>query len=142
MTPLTLAKPVEALQAAMLALPQVQLDSSHTFHGGMYVRQVFIPAGHTVVGKRHKRFHLFMVMSGALMISHRGEKATLHRAPFMHLSEPGTKRALHALEDSLVLTVHASKAKTVKGAEAVMVEPDKSSPFGVGNVLKQKALAQ
>lgn len=140
MTELVRQVPVEALQEAMLAFPQAELQSAHDFHGGMYLRQVMIPAGHTVVGKKHKRPHFFIVATGSLMISHKGEPATRHDAPYIHLSEPGTKRALYALADSLVFTVHATKAKTVKSAAAVMVEPDCSSPFLADNTLRREML--
>ncbi|HOV56813.1 MAG TPA: hypothetical protein PLN91_02960 [Rhodanobacteraceae bacterium] len=41
---------VGALEQQMLALPQVDLKTSHVLHGGMCVRTIFIPAGTTLTG--------------------------------------------------------------------------------------------
>jgi len=46
---------IELLQATMRALPQVELPTIHHFGGGVYVRELFIPKGHTLVDARIKK---------------------------------------------------------------------------------------
>jgi quercetin dioxygenase-like cupin family protein len=126
---------VEALQAAMLELPQYEPPTEHVFHGGMYCRQVKIPAGCTIVGKKHKQDHLFMIVSGEVCIVDDGQTQTLV-APAVLKSKIGVKRAIHAVTDTVFLTVHATEAVDVEQAEELLVEPDESSPFTLGNKLK------
>lgn len=127
---------IRALQAELLTLPQVEPPTEHVFHGGMYCRQVVQPAGCLVVGKVHKREHFFMLVQGALAVTEGDGVAEEIRAPFLHCSAPGTKRALLALTDVLYMTIHRTDATGVAEAEDDLVEPDPTSPFLLGNKLK------
>ena len=128
---------VEALQAEMLKMPQFEPPTEHTFHGGMYCRQVSIPAGCTIVGKKHKQDHFFMVMSGVVCIVD-GDEAQTINAPALLKSAAGVKRAIHALTDTVFMTFHATDAVTVEQAEEILVEFDASSPFTLGNKIEVK----
>lgn len=130
---------VQALQSAMLELPQYEPPTEHVFHGGMYCRQVFAPAGCTIVGKKHKQDHFFMVVVGTVAILD-GEQAQTVDAPALLNSKAGVKRAIHCVTDTVFMTVHATDAQTIEQAEEVLVEPDKSSPFTLGNKLKNTEL--
>ena len=46
---------IERLQAEMVKMPQVELQTEHFFVPGMYCRRVFRPAGTLIVGKVHKQ---------------------------------------------------------------------------------------
>lgn len=46
---------VLTLQAEVLKLPQIQLETKHYFADGMYAREVFRPAGCVIVGRVHKK---------------------------------------------------------------------------------------
>lgn len=133
--------PIAALQAEMLKLPQYEPPTGHIFHGGMYCRQTFFPAGATIIGKRHKRPHFFMVVFGDVAIGWPdGRGHDVVKAPFLKIGTPGDKRALWALTDVLFMTIHATRAKTVAGAERFAVEADPTSPIMVGNRFPEKAL--
>ena len=58
------------------------------------------------------------------------------RRPAVIVSRPGTQRALAAVEDCTYLTVHRTEETDLDAVEADLVEPDPTSPFGVGNKLK------
>ena len=126
---------VIALQAEMLKMPQFEPPTEHTFHGGMYCRQVSIPAGCTIVGKKHKQDHFFMIMSGVVCIVD-GDVSQTINAPALLKSAAGVKRAIHALTDTVFMTFHATDAIDVEQAEKALVEFDESSPFTLGNKLK------
>ena len=134
-----LSSTVEALQAAMLELPQYEFPTEHIFHGGMYCRQVLSPAGSTIVGKVHKQDHFFMVVSGTVCVVDDGQTKTL-TAPVLLKSKAGVKRAIHSLTDTVFLTIHATEAVDVEQAEELLVEPDENSPFTLGNKLKNTEL--
>ena len=126
---------VEALQVELSKMPQVELPTEHLFHGGMYCRQLFQPAGSLVVGKVHKKEHFFIVVQGTVAINGDGE-TLLCTAPFMLTSKPGTKRALYAETDVVYMTIHRADSTTVEAVEDELVEDDPTSMFAVGNKIK------
>lgn len=130
---------VQALQDAMSEMPQYEPPTEHLFHGGMYCRQVWRPAGCTIVGKVHKKEHFYMVVSGTICVTTDDGLQTI-TGPKVLCSTPGTKRAVHAITDALCMTFHVVDAQTVEQAEDELVEPDNSSKFLVGNKVKQEVL--
>lgn len=126
---------VQALEEAMREMPQYEPPTEHLFHGGMYCRQVWRPAGCTIVGRVHKKEHFYMVVSGTVCITTDTGVQTL-TGPALLCSKPGTKRAVHAVTDALCMTFHATDATDVKEAEQMLAEPDENSPFTLGNKLK------
>ena len=65
----TLQERVDALQTEISKYPQYEPPTEHIFHGGMYCRQVWRPAGCLIVGKVHKKEHFYMVVSGTVKIT-------------------------------------------------------------------------
>ena len=123
---------VEALQALMLTMPQVELQTDHYFADGMYCRVVTRPAGTLIVGKVHKREHFYIVAKGAVQV---GE--TVYPAGSVVVSQPGTKRAVLALEDSVCLTVHRTAKRNLDKIERDLVEKDSTALFDARNKLKE-----
>jgi quercetin dioxygenase-like cupin family protein len=130
---------VQALQDAMSEMPQYEPPTEHLFHGGMYCRQVWRPAGCTIVGKVHKKEHFYVVVSGTICVTTENGLQTI-TGPKVLCSTPGTKRAVYAITDALCMTFHAVDAQTVDQAEEELVEPDNDSKFLVGNKVKQEVL--
>jgi quercetin dioxygenase-like cupin family protein len=130
---------VQALQDVMRAMPQYEPPTEHLFHGGMYCRQVWRPAGCTIVGKVHKKEHFYVVVSGTVCVTTDDGVQTI-TGPKVLCSTPGTKRAVYAVTDALCITFHVADAKTVEEAEEELVEPDANSMFAIGNKVKQEVL--
>lgn len=137
--PKTLKERVDALQAEIVKYPQYEPPTEHIFHGGMYCRQVWRPAGCLIVGKVHKKEHFYMVVSGTVKITTDDGVQTL-TAPFLLCSKPGTKRAVYAETDALCMTIHRVDAQTVEQAEEELVEEDPNSLFTIGNKVKNKEI--
>ena len=127
---------VDVLQQEMSKLPQYEPETRHFFHGGMYCRDVFRPAGVLIVGAVHKKEHFYLVVSGTVAITDGEGNVQEVTAPQLFLSKPGTKRAVYALTDALCVTFHATDAVSVEQAEKELVEVDPKSMFGVGNRAK------
>jgi hypothetical protein len=53
--PKSLKERVEALQDEISKYPQYEPPTEHVFHGGMYCRQVWRPAGCLIVAKSTKK---------------------------------------------------------------------------------------
>jgi quercetin dioxygenase-like cupin family protein len=126
---------INTLKTEMLKMNQVELPTQHLFHGGMYCRQVWRPAGCTIVGKVHKKEHFYMVVSGTVAITTDDGVQEL-TGPAMLCCKPGTQRAVYAITDALCMTIHRAEANTVEQVEDELVETDPESAFGIGNMLK------
>lgn len=133
--PQTLKERVEALQSEISKYPQYEPPTEHIFHGGMYCRQVWRPAGCLIVGKVHKKEHFYMIVSGTVKITTDDGVQTI-TGPFLLCSKPGTKRAVYAETDALCMTIHRVDSATVEDVESELVEDDPNSMFTVGNKVK------
>lgn len=130
---------VQTLQNVISQLPQYEPETKHTFHAGMYCREVWRPAGVIIVGKVHKKEHFYLIVSGTVAITtDEGVKSVT--GPTLLCSKPGTKRAVYAETDALCMTFHVVDAKTIEDAEQELVEEDDSSMFTLGNKLKNEVL--
>lgn len=130
---------VEALQEAMSSMPQYEPPTEHLFHGGMYCRKVWRPAGCTIVGRVHKKEHFYLIVSGTVTITTDDGVQTI-TGPQLLCSKPGTKRAVYANTDALCMTFHAAEATTVEDVEKELVEDDPNSMFAIGNKVKPEQL--
>ncbi len=126
---------VEALQAELCKLPQYEPITRHTFHGGMYCREVFREAGVLVVGKVHKKEHFYLIVGGTVAIT--TDEGVQHiTGPHLLCSKPGTKRAVYAETDALCMTFHRVESNNVEDAEKELVEDAPDSVYGIGNQIK------
>lgn len=131
---------IQRLKTAMLELPQLQLETSHFFAPGMYCRVVSRPAGAVIVGKKHKAAHFYIVCKGRIaVVSADGSRRVLEAGDVV-VSQPGTQRAVVALEDSICLTVHRTDLTDVDAIEQELIEPDDLALFDARNQLKREAL--
>ena len=130
---------VGVLQTELSKLPQYQPETRHYFHGGMYCREVFRHAGVLVVGAVHKKEHFYLIVSGTVAITDGDGNVQEVTGPHLFQSKPGTKRAVLALTDTLCMTFHALEAVTVEDAEAELVEPEPTSMYAPGNLVRHNA---
>jgi len=94
---------------------------THTFAEGIYVREIFIPAGTIVVGKIHKYEHPnFLLRGSVIVVTEEGGSEHLV-APLSLISPAGTKRVVVALEDTVWVTVHATTLTDPQAIEAEII---------------------
>src|ERR1700675_934937 len=103
---LTTREAIEKLQVLVGEMPQYQPETHHYFADGMYCRWVFRHKGTLVIGKVHKKEHFYMVLQGSVEVAGGPDGPVNLTAPAIVVSQPGTKRAVMALEDSVCVTVH------------------------------------
>ena len=132
---------VVALQHEMMKMPQVELPTTHTFHGGLYLREVFRPAGTLIVGNVHKKDHIYYIVYGTVVVT-TDEGVHEITGPALIKSTPGTKRAVMAITDALCFTVHRTDAQTPEEAEPELIENDPTSLFDAQNKLKIPGIEQ
>ena len=67
--------------------------------------------GQFVIGAIHNHQHAWFLMKGRVLINNNGEEIE-HIAPCYTVSEPGSKRFIYALEDSIFVNVHKNPSNT------------------------------
>lgn len=84
------------------------------FTPGMYIREIFMPAGTVVTSRIHKCRHPFVVLKGRCAV-YMGSKEGWQEvsAPHFGITEPGTRRLLFILEDSVWMTFHVTDKTNV-----------------------------
>ena len=130
---------VEALQHDLCKLPQFEPPTEHVFHGGMYCRQVWRPAGCLIIGKVHKKEHFYMIVSGTVTVTTDDGVQTL-TGPILLCSKPGTKRAVYANTDAMCMTIHRVDSNNLQSVESDLVEDDPNSMFTVENKIKHQEI--
>jgi hypothetical protein len=110
------------------ALPQVECPLQHYFAPGVYVREIFMPAGAIVIGKIHKTEHFNIIQRGAVsLISPDGSRELLH-GPCTFVSKAGVQKVLYIHEDTVWSTIHITEERELEKLEAMLIEPDESYP--------------
>ena len=83
----------------------------HSFADQVYIRQMNLKKDYVIVGAIHNHLHAWFLLSGKVIINNNGEKIE-HIAPCYTVSEPGSKRLIYALEDSVFVNVHKNPSNT------------------------------
>jgi len=83
----------------------------HSFADQIYIRQMDMKQGQFVIGAIHNHQHAWFLMKGRVLINNNGEEIE-HIAPCYTVSEPGSKRLIYALEDSIFVNVHKNPSNT------------------------------
>jgi len=120
---------IVALQSAMeLAITDgemqpVDCELKHYHAPGLYIREIFIPAGTAIVGKIHKHAHFNDISKGRVRVSTEFGFDILE-APCRFVSEPGTKRAVFAETDTIWTTFHPTLETDVEKIETEIIAAD------------------
>lgn len=114
-------KALYALQAAVGGLPEVNCPLQHDFAPGVYMRTIFIPAGVCIVGKIHRHRHGNILSQGHVRVFTEGGGVEELKGPLTMVSEPGTKRAVHALTDTVWTTIHPTDETDLEKIEEQVI---------------------
>lgn len=131
----TMRQKVEKLEEAIASGPQVDCPMEHHFVPGMYLRKMTIPKGTTATGAVHKTEHLTIVAAGSLWVT-TDEGAKLFKAGDVFPCKPGAKRAAHAAEDAVLITVHPTNTTDLDALVEELTESKASDLLG-GSTNKQ-----
>lgn len=88
-------------EASIARLPQFECPLKHYFVDGLYVREMFLPAGVAGAGHIHMAPCIMTISLGAVIVDDGEHGPMLLRAPFTRTCAPGTKRAFYALQDTV-----------------------------------------
>lgn len=98
---------VEQLEEMMQAYDPAILPIKHHFADGIYAREMFIPKGAVLTGAVHKTCHMCILSQGHVRVATDEGPVDLV-APATIIAQPGAKRAIFALEDSVWTNIHAT----------------------------------
>jgi len=86
--------------------PQQECPLKHTYPEGLYVREIFAPAGSIITSRIHKFDHPFFLIQGKLTVISETEGLVTYTAPMYGITLPQTRRAILIQEDTVWVTVH------------------------------------
>lgn len=114
---------IDQLEKVMLDnFPMVECPLTHRFTDGLYVREIFMPAGSLITSKIHKTQHQYFVLKGKVMVWVDGEEQIIE-APYIGITEPNTQRVLYVVEDCIWATSHPNPDnETVEQIEERILE--------------------
>ena len=98
---------IDELEAAIIQnLDVIEGPLVHKFTDGMYIREIFMPAGSLWTSKIHKTEHPYVVSHGKAAVSIDNQEWYEITAPYTGITQPGTRRILYILEDCIWTTFH------------------------------------
>ena len=106
--------------------------------GGIYTRELFMPKDSIVISMIHKQSHPTFVLKG--MFSYLDDKGVVRvvKAPHKIFTKVGAQRVFYVHEDTILVGVYKTKAKTFEEAEAdVYTNNYKDLPKKVINKIKK-----
>lgn len=112
-------EPMDRIEAMMLAAPQVDCPVYHHFGPGIYMREVFLPAGILAMGHSQKEEHMNILLKGKMAVIVNGEAKTIE-GPYIFTGEPGRKFG-YIIEDAVLVNVYATEETDIKKLEEMYV---------------------
>ena len=116
---------IAEVESYMREVEQAECPVTHRFTNGMYIRQIFMPAGTLVASKVHKTQHPYTILQGVVSVYIDGVGVERLEAGHMGITEPGTHRLLYIHEDTVWVTFHPNpdNITDLKILEDLIIEP-------------------
>jgi hypothetical protein len=117
---------LKKVEYKMLEQEQIDIPVEHTFSGGVYIRQISIPKGSIIMGKRHRYETCNILVSGELSV-YMGEDIPINRikGPFLFTSKPNTKKLAYCHEDAIFMNIHPTEETDLEKIENEFIIPEK-----------------
>lgn len=97
----------------MLSQRQAEWETEHEFCDGMYLRRTAIPAGVIVLGKRHRKPSLNLLLSGQVVLFAPNGMSTVLNAPKCFFGPSGSQKVAYTLTDIVCCSVFHVEQSTV-----------------------------
>ncbi|RAU21129.1 hypothetical protein CU669_15075 [Paramagnetospirillum kuznetsovii] len=111
---------VTRFEDEVLKLPQVQIETQHAFHAGMYARTIKMAKDVILTGALI-RIPTILIINGDALV-YREDGPVRFTGHHVMLGAAGRKQAFVALEDTYLTMLFPTEAKTVEEAEAEFTE--------------------
>jgi len=117
---MAVATSLDDIEAMMLAAPQIDCPVAHHFGHGIYMREVFMPAGTYIMGHAHRHEHMNIMLKGKMAVIVNGE-AKVIEGPYIFTGQPGRKFA-YIIEDTVFVNAYATEETDVDKLEEMFVD--------------------
>jgi hypothetical protein len=104
-------------------IDQVDCPVTHRYAPGVYLREIFMPAGSIVIGKIHKTEHFNILLSGSCLLRHDDGTVERLESPRTFVSKAGVQKVLYILTDMTWQTVHVTDETDLEKLEELLIEP-------------------
>uniref|UniRef100_A0A6M3IH16 Uncharacterized protein n=1 Tax=viral metagenome TaxID=1070528 RepID=A0A6M3IH16_9ZZZZ len=115
------------METVMKGFPEYAVDCpvSHVFSGGVYIRQILIPKGTLIMGKRHRHETCNILMKGTMSVFV-GENEPLNviSGPLIFTSPPLSKKLAYTHEDCVFINIHPTNETDVDKIEQEFIIPE------------------
>lgn len=111
---------IEAYEAELLKLPQVEVPLTHRFAPGVYMREVCMPAGSLIIGHEHRTEHLNIIFTGRATVMMDGEVQEIV-GPCTLTSAPGVRKVLYIHEEMRWATIHPTEETDLNKLEELLI---------------------
>lgn len=111
---------IEELEKHLLPIDQIECPLTHRFAPGIYLREIFMPAGAFVIGHEHKTEHFNIILKGYARVLVDNEALDIH-APITFVSKPGVRKVLYIYEDMVWQTVHPTDETDLDKLEELLI---------------------
>lgn len=109
-----------ALQEIMQGMEQTEMPVKHHHIEGVYLRELFIPAGTLLTGKIHNKENFSILASGTIRITN-GTDSMIISAPHVMSDKPGIKRMGYAETDVTFINVIRTDLTDIDDIERELV---------------------
>ena len=104
---------------------QIEIPVNHIFSGGVYIRQIKIPAGALVMGKRHRYETCNILLKGKLVMLSEEDKTPLEvSGPIVFSTLAGAKKFAYCLEDAVFLNILPTMETDPDKIEEIFIIPE------------------
>jgi hypothetical protein len=103
-------------------LPLAEFPLVHRFTPGLYIREIFMPAGSVLTSKIHKTEHPYVISKGVVSVWTADRGTVTLKAPHTGITKPGTRRVLFVHEDTIWTTFHVGEEDSVEAIEDRIIE--------------------
>lgn len=130
----TMRQKVERLEETLKHLPQVECPTRMLYAPHVAMREMIVPAGVTATGAVHKTEHRTIVVGRCVLVTGEG---TVDIDGYANLlSKPGVKRAIVAITETIVTTIHPTDETDESKLAEMLTESTKDELLG-GSMNKQ-----
>ena len=107
------------------------LKLTHKFVNGLYYRELTIPPGQVIMGKRHAQEHIVMLTAGScIVVTERGREELT--APMTFISPAGEKRVVITTDEAVTwVVIHPTTETDLQKIEdeVIIAEPERAAYY-------------
>ena len=113
---------IDQVELKIIESEPIDFPMTHRFTPGMYIRQIFMPAGSILTSMIHKTTHPFVISKGDISVWTKETDTVRFKAPHTGITTPNTRRLLYAHEDTIWTTFHVTDETNVETIENTITD--------------------